>query len=183
MTVISLCTDSGVRGGVDRPSPKGGDARRSGPPGNFSVGSVTHHPTDSLPLQTSWLPQSFTSQAPIRVRSWLATGPPPPRQEGQPWRGCCCCSSCSRRDHEGTCQQSPMNCARGPSMAKNSSPWRAPKNELSGVTQQAGRSTTKRSAKNGCKTSKNPLIADSPAINTDIRTAFTASSTSRKVAA
>ena len=37
---------------MGRHSPKGGDARRSSPPGNCSVGSVTHHRTDSLPLQT-----------------------------------------------------------------------------------------------------------------------------------
>ena len=42
-TVVPLCTDSGVRGGVGRPSPKGGDARRTSPPGGYSVGSATHH--------------------------------------------------------------------------------------------------------------------------------------------
>ena len=72
MTVVSLCTDSGVRGGVGRPFAKGGDARRSGPPGNNSVGSVTNHRTDTLPLQTPWLALSFTSQAPHE--GWDLTG-------------------------------------------------------------------------------------------------------------
>ena len=34
-----------------------------------------------------WLTLSFTGQTPLKV-GLLATEPPPPRQEGQPWRGC-----------------------------------------------------------------------------------------------
>ena len=52
---------------MGRSAPKGGDSRRSSPPGNHSVGSVTHHRTDSLPLQTPWLTPSFTSQVSLKV--------------------------------------------------------------------------------------------------------------------
>ena len=72
MTVVSLCTDSGVRGGVGRASPKGGDARRTSPPGSYSAGSVTHHRTDSLLLQTPCLPPSFA-----RSSTRVATEPAP----------------------------------------------------------------------------------------------------------
>ena len=83
MTVVSLCTDSGVRGGVE-------GRRRS------------TDKSSGQPLRRECYPSLDSSRCPCRLPGWLLASPvglhpPRPCQEGQlPREGCCGCCGCCR---------------------------------------------------------------------------------------